>query len=59
MKTFLYDLCKRKYSLKELPESFSGRFGVISAKIFRTPKHLPALTSMSQTHTTISLRTKQ
>jgi len=36
--------CGRKYSHKELPESFSGRFGEIRAKIFRTPKNLPAAT---------------
>jgi len=51
MKTFLYDLCGRKYQLQEFPENFLGKFGDIRAKIFRTPKHFPALTPMSQTHT--------
>ena len=51
MKTFLYDLCGRKYQLQEFPENFLGKFGDIRAKIFRTPKHLPAPTPMSQTHT--------
>jgi len=40
------DLCGRKYSHKELPEKFSGKFGEIRAKIFRNPKNLPAPTPM-------------
>jgi len=31
-------VCGKKYSDKELPENFSGKFGEIRAKIFRTPK---------------------
>ena len=33
-----------KYSHKELPETFSGKFEDIRAKIFRTAKNLPAPT---------------
>jgi len=31
-------MCGRKCSHKELPNNFSGNFGEIQAKIFRTPK---------------------
>ena len=43
-KVGVHNLCGKNYSHKELPENFSGKFGEIRAKIFRTPKTLPALT---------------
>jgi len=32
----------RKHSNKKWPKHFSDKFGEIRAKIFRTPKNLPA-----------------
>ena len=34
-------VCLRKCSHKKWPKRFSGKFGEIRAKIFRTPKNLP------------------
>jgi len=42
----VYDLCGRKYSHKGFPDNFSGKFEEYRAKIFRTPKTLPAPTHM-------------
>jgi len=39
-----------KYSHKELPETFSGKFREIWAKILCTPKNLTAPTSMLDNH---------
>ena len=36
-----------KYSYKDLPKDFSGKFGEIRAKIFRIPKNLPTPTLMA------------
>ena len=47
-KVSVRDLCERKYSHKRLSEDFSGKFKEIRAKIFRTPKNLPAPTSMAE-----------
>jgi len=52
MKTFFWrlypknNLCGRKFSHKDLPKRFSGKFGENRAKIFLTPKNLPAPISM-------------
>ena len=46
----VHDLCGRKYSHKEMPENFSGKFGEIRSKIFRNPKNLPAPTPTTGTN---------
>jgi len=38
-----------KYSHKELDEKFSGKFVEMRAKIFRTPKNVPASSPMLAT----------
>jgi len=41
-----HDVCGTKYSDKELPENFSGKFVEIRVKILHTAKDLPAPTPM-------------
>jgi len=44
------DLCVWKYSNKKLSKNFLGKSGEIRAKIFRTPKNLPAPIPMVPVH---------
>ena len=52
------DLCGRKYSHKELPKNFSGRFGEIWANIFRIPKNFACICAGSGSEFLNSVQSK-